>query len=126
MYSYASHVQNVLKAFGGKILKVTNGTDPNTKYFRQMVERGAKICTRRNGYHARIKSHSGYRGTTTRGRRCSTTHLFALSILVHSAHALYPSKLLIHSTRTFCAIYIQPMDAGGLHPIGARQSAGLL
>jgi hypothetical protein len=25
-------------------LKGTNGTDPNTKYFRQMVERGKKVA----------------------------------------------------------------------------------
>jgi hypothetical protein len=67
---------------------------------------GAKSCTRRNGYDTRMDSPNGYRGTTTRGRRCGTTHLFALSILVHSAHALYPSKLLIQSTDTCCAIYI--------------------
>ena len=32
--------QNVLNSFGGKILKVTGGTDPSSSYFQEMLVRG--------------------------------------------------------------------------------------
>jgi hypothetical protein len=35
--------QNVLNSFGGKILKVTGGTDPSSSYFQEMLVRGKEL-----------------------------------------------------------------------------------